>query len=107
MDALIVSYRPDEYPDWIRWKGFTSDKLKLIGNPGALEANGVPSAHPGFYPRLSLGKPSNTCDPTTKRITRRGYMFQVKFNGTGHFIIDRFRLHAQKLVERATANNTP
>lgn len=102
MHTLRVYYRPDNYPDWVLWKEFIQ-KFDNFGRPSALNANGVPTAQPGFAPRVSFGKPSNECDPHTGRRLRRGFNFQVKFSGTGHVVFDKFRLHAQRLVERATA----
>jgi hypothetical protein len=99
---LQIHYRPDNYPDWVHWRTFTG-RFDLIGTPGALDIGGLPSARPGFAPRVPFGKPSDECDPTTMRKLRRGYQFQVRFKGSGHVIIDRFRLHAQRLIEKATA----
>jgi hypothetical protein len=102
MHTLKIFYRPDQYPQWVPWREFTQ-KFDVIGQVGAIDAGGVPTARAGFAPRVSLGKPPDDCDPTTGRRLRRGYEFQVKFVGTGHVILDRFRIHAQKLVERSTA----
>lgn len=103
MHTLHISYRPDNYPDWIPWRDF-SDQFSLIGDASALGVGGLPNARPGFSPRTSFGKPPNASDSlSTSRNLRRGFNFQVKFTGTGHVVLDRFRLHAQKLVERSTA----
>lgn len=102
--SLKVYYRPDNYPDYILWKEFENE-FQLIGKPSALQAGGTPSARPGFVPRLSFGKPQNKTDDTTKRSLRRGYEFQVKFVGSGHMVLNRFRIHAQKLVEKSRAVN--
>lgn len=102
MHTLKVYYRPDQYPTWILWRDF-SYKFTMIGKPGSIDSTGVPTASAGFAPRVSLGKPSNDCDKTTGRQLRRGYDFQVRMVGTGHVVIDRFRLHAQKIVEKSTS----
>lgn len=102
MHTLKLFYRPDNYPEWVPWRTFTQ-KFDQIGRPGALESGGVPIARPGFAPRVSLGKPSDACDPNTSRKLRLGFEFQVKLEGTGHAVIDRFRLHAQKIVETSRA----
>jgi hypothetical protein len=102
MHTIKIFYRPDQYPSWVFWKEF-SQRFDLIGRAGSIDAGGVPTARPGFAPRVPLGKPANDCDPTTGRQLRRGYDFQVKMNGTGHIIVDRFRLHAMKLVEKSTS----
>src|SRR5262245_36562077 len=103
MHTLKVSYRPDNYPEWVFWKEFTN-KLNMIGVPGALDFGGRPTARPGFLPRLSLNKPADTYDKTnTTRLLRRGYEFQVKFEGKGSLVIDKFRLHALKIVEQSTS----
>lgn len=102
MHHINISYRPDGYPDWVPWREF-SQQFDLIGKPSLINLGGIPVARAGFAVRVSLGKPSDACDPNTKRKLRRGYQFQIKFQGSGHVIIDRFRLHAQRLVERSTA----
>jgi len=99
---LLIHYRPDNYPYWTPWRDFT-DKFTMIGKAGAIDVGGNPTARAGFAPRVPLGKPQNDVDLTTGRILRRGYDFQIKFSGRGHIVIDRFRLHAQRLVERSTA----
>jgi len=102
MKPIKVHYRPDDYPYWTLWKE-VSGKLEMIGRPGDIDAGGIPTARPGFAPRLPLGKPSNACDPITGRRLRRGYDFQIKFSGSGHVMLDRFRLHAQRQTESSTA----
>lgn len=102
MHTLNVFYRPDGYPDWVAWKEFRQ-MFDLIGKPGMIDLGGIPVARAGFAVRVSLGKPAEACDPNTNRRLRRGYQFQLKFTGSGHVVIDRFRLHAQKLIERSTA----
>jgi hypothetical protein len=102
MHSLEVYFRPDNFPDWVLWKEYPSGSFTLIGKSSALGAGGIPSARAGFYPRQSFGKPPDTCDSqSTARRLRRGYQFQVRFKGTGHVVIDRFRLHAQKQVEKS------
>ena len=64
---------------------------------------GVPTARAGYAPRVSFGKPGDDCDPNTNRRLRLGFQFQVRFQGTGHAAISRFRIHAQKLIERSRA----
>lgn len=102
MHVLRVYYRPDNYPSWTLWKEFIQ-QFDMIGEAGAIDAGGNPSARAGFAPRIPLGKPSNDTDPTTGRRLRRGYDFQVKFSGTGHVVFDQFRVHAQRQVERSTS----
>ena len=104
--SLTTYFRPDNYPDWVLWREFDPDSFRVIGQLQALTAGGVPSARAGFVPRLSFGKPSDATDPiSTNRRLRRGYNFQVRFQGVGHVTIERFRLHAQRLVESSRAIN--
>jgi hypothetical protein len=103
MTSLTISYRPDNYPDWIPWREFTN-QFTMIGTSSELGVGGLPSARPGFAPRTSFGKPPDSADYlSTGRNLRRGFNFQVRFQGTGHVVLDRFRLHAQKLVEKSRA----
>jgi len=102
MHTLKTYYRPDDFPHWIPWKEF-NQKFDMIGTAGQIDSGGKPLARPGFAPRVPLGKPPNNCDATTGRNLRRGFSFQVRFVGTGHVIINRFRVHAQRQVEKSTA----
>jgi len=102
MHTLKTYYRPDDYPEFIPWREF-SQQFDIIGSAGSLDVGGIPTARPGFAPRIPFGKPGNQCDPTTKRQLRRGYEFQVKFNGTGYCVLNRFRIHAKILIEKATS----
>jgi hypothetical protein len=107
LEFLRTFYRPDNFPEWLPWKAFEKG-FSQIGRSQNINAGGVPTARPGFIPRLSLGKPPDRCDSqSTKRGLRRGYQFQILIRGKGHAVIDRFRIHGQKLTERATANNPP
>jgi hypothetical protein len=101
--ALTVYYRPDDSPEWLLWKKFDPERFGIIGKSGALGKGGLPTARPGFAPRVPLGKPPDRCDPVTARNLRRGFFFQVLFIGAGHVVLDRFRLHGMKLVEKSTA----
>jgi hypothetical protein len=102
MHTLIVTYRPDDYPEFLPWRTF-SQKFDIIGKAGSLDIGGIPTARPGFAPRIPFGKPPDRCDPTTDRNLRRGFEFQVKLNGTGYCVLNRFRIHAQKLIEKSTS----
>jgi hypothetical protein len=101
--SLKIYYRPDNYPDWIPWRDFEG-RFTIIGTASAIDKSGLPTARAGFAPRVSFGKPPDSCDDkVTSRSLRRGYAFQVRFVGSGHLTIDRFRIHGQKLIERSTA----
>ena len=99
METLKVFYRPDDYPTWLPWQEFTQ-QFTLIGNPGQIDLGGIPTAKPGFAPRIPLSKPPDACDDTTKRNLRRGYAFLVRFEGTGHMVFKRFRIQGQQLIEK-------
>src|SRR5262245_61798874 len=103
MHTLTIHYRPDNYPEWVFWKEF-ADRFSTIGEASELGVGGLPSTRPGFAPRTSFGKPPDVADKLqTNRNLRRGFSFQVRFRGKGHVILDRFRLHGQKLFERSVA----
>lgn len=107
MHTLNVFYRPDDYPHWVPWKTFTQ-RLEMIGKAGELDFGSKPTARAGFAPRVPLPKPADNTDTNTGRNLRRGYGFQVKFSGSGHLTIKRFRLQAQRIIEKATAvDNSP
>ena len=108
LEGFNVYYRPDGFPDWIVWKQFSDQQFDIIGIPGMVDIACMPTAQEGFYPRTSFGKPPNQCDTSsTRRSLRRGFDFQVRFLGTGHVVLDRFRLHAKTLVEKSLAAPLP
>src|SRR5438477_1440850 len=100
-NTMQAFYRPDNYPDWVPWNEFPP--LNAIGDAGALSLGGIPTLRAGFAPRQTLDKPKMDVDPSTKRKLTRGFEFQVKLEGTGHVVIDKFRLHAQKQTENSRA----
>jgi hypothetical protein len=102
MSNLQVYYRPDDYEDWIPWPFKALPTLGPIMDSDDTLA-GMPTSLEGFYPRVTLIKPPDQYDQTTKRNLRRGYEFQVKINGTGRASIVRFRLHANQLIEDSKA----
>ena len=101
MHSLQVFYRPDSYPEWVLWKDFPPDSFGMIGTRGSLDLGGNPTIRPGFAPKIPFGKPNDDTDPTTGRRLRRGFHFQVRIKGKGHVVMERFRLHAQRLVENS------
>src|SRR4029077_19456325 len=104
--TLHIDFRPDNYPEWIGWREF--NQLSTIQEPSRLGRGGLPDTRAGFYPRLSFGKPQVAGDrKATGRKFSRCYNVQIRFRGTGYVVLDRFRLHAQKLIERSTAQNKP
>jgi len=103
MHNLKVYYRPDNYPEWVFWREF-DNQFTLIGTASSLGTGGLPDARPGFAPRIPLGKPPDNVDhKSTGRNLRRGYEFQVRVVGTGFVVLHKFRLHAQKLIEKSRA----
>jgi hypothetical protein len=100
---MDVSYKPDNYPNWLPWgKRINVD---AIGQYQATDPDtGEPELREGFAPRAKLQKPEYDTDTTTKRSLRRGYDFQTKFNWTGYIALMRFRIQAQQLIENARAS---
>ena len=98
---FVVSYRPDQVPDFSPLRTFS---LEAIGTPQAVRAGLIPTIKEGYKPRRSLGKPDNRADTEgTGRIMRRGYEFQVKVQWTGRARPRKLRLHAKILKEDTKA----
>jgi hypothetical protein len=107
MHTLTIYYRPDNYPYWVFWRKF-DQKFFNVGKSSAINGGGVPMARANFFPRVSFGKPPDVADRvSTRRNLRRGFEFQIKLSGSGHMVIDRFRLHAQKEIEKSRGTQTP
>lgn len=94
-------YRPDEYPNWFPWhRGIIRSKYRSETGEsiGSFPLNYF---QPTFEPRFQLPTPPEFQDPSTGRITNRGYSFQVRLDITGSFAISRIRAHAIRLIERS------
>lgn len=101
--TVSVSYRPDQYPDWLTWESYD---IEPINDLNLIDSGEIPTNVEGFSPRHSLSKPSEAFDAdTTSRQTTRGYEFQTRINWTGNCALRKHRLVAQGIEERATANN--
>jgi hypothetical protein len=96
---VTASYRPDEYPNWYPWhSGVIRTKYKSGTGDQVFP---LQYYQPAFEPRFQLPTPPNSDDESTGRKTWRGYSFQARLDITGSWSISRFRLHAQKLIEKS------
>ena len=82
-----VYYKPDFYPCWTLWRGFTvcTDSKSLS---------------PGYRMRVGLGSPDVTpCEPTNNRPLRNGYFFQLRVEVTGSCVWNGARVSAVSIPQ--------
>lgn len=98
---MSVSYKPDDYPDFIHWHDFPTFSPLHDGTCGLFPNTNRPS----FQPKKTLQKVEIQQDENTKRETRRFYQLQVKFDWTGHLSLLRFKLKGHDEAESTRASN--
>jgi hypothetical protein len=98
---LTVTYKPDDYPDWLAWHTFPTFTPLSGGNSGLVQN----TERPAFQPRKTLPKVDEIEDPNTQRVTRRFYQLLVNFDWIGHMSILRFRLWGHDPAEDSKAFN--
>jgi hypothetical protein len=100
-----VYYKPDSYPCWILWKEF--DECATYKNCDVDSITGCLSNEnykPQHRHRISIVKPTVTCDSKNNRQLDLGYSFQVRVEVTGYVEIKSLVLHAEPKKEQHYGN---
>ncbi len=72
-----VLYKPDQYWCWTPWHSW-----------GSCQTHDSTDSKPGFLPRMGFGTPSSIpCDPSSNRLMRNGFTFQVRTVIKGHCVL--------------------
>lgn len=100
--APVLTYRPDQQPDWQLWH--TMNEVSPVGTCQDLTCGGVPTIRYNFAPRKTFPKPPNVCDSYTGRRMSLGFEFQPRLTWTGHAKLHRFRLQAMQITEDSKAS---
>lgn len=95
--VITATYKSDQEPDWQDW--CTLNVISAHGDCRSITCGGVPTIRKGYYPRRTLPQPPDACNPQTKKQARRFFEFQTRLTGTGHCLLNKFRLNAIEMPE--------
>ena len=101
--TITAQYRSDQEPDWQPW--VTLPAINKVGTCQQITCGGVPTVRPGYYPRRTLPKPPSVTTGQTGREARRFFQCQARLSGSGHVILNQFRLVALDLTEDEKARD--
>jgi hypothetical protein len=95
-----VYFRPDKFPCWIEWTNFQKN-AQMTYCPSSPEEylSKIPTSLPQFRPQIRLTTPPDTVDPSTNRLFRMGYEFQLRIEWVGCASLDKVLIHADDVVE--------
>jgi hypothetical protein len=100
--VIYAKYKSDQEPDWQDWQ--TLNVIEPVGECQAVDCGGVPTIKKGYFPRRTLQTPPDSCNEQTRRMGRRCFEFQTQLYGTGHCVLNRYRLNAVMVDEDERAN---
>lgn len=96
--SFTLSYRPDQYPLWYSWKGWSVCAPRTDCTP--VDGCSVPrSVKKQYRPRLWVGTPPQACVAPITVPANLGYQFQVLLKWSGVARIKMAFLHALKTEE--------
>lgn len=92
--VFTISYKPDQFPNWITWTTFTLCSTVSQCAPTVAPANCffVPHAR-SYAARLTLPQPGDTCNGMTNKPAREFFECQYQLTWTGHCQVKRFFTH--------------
>ena len=95
-----VYFRPDKFPCWIEWTNFQKN-AQMSYCPSSPEEylSKIPTSLPQFRPQIRLTTPPDTIDPSTNRLFRMGYEFQLRIEWVGCASLDKVLIHADDVIE--------
>jgi len=108
--TLVVKFRPDEYPGWTTWATIhlcASVSQCTIPTPAPYTCVVWKPNARSYAARILLPEPSEACNTISAMPLNRGYSFQFRFEGTGHFRLRKFRPHTRVLPDAMTAQCPP
>ena len=95
-----VYFRPDKFPCWVEWTNFKKTaQMTYCPSSPAEYLSKVPNSLPQFRPQIRLATPPDTVDPSTNRLFRMGYEFQLRIEWIGIASLDKVLLHADDVIE--------
>lgn len=105
--VLTISYKPDQYPNWIPWQTVTlcSTVSQCAPNPNPNVCFFQIDAR-SYAARLLLPQPIDSCNGMTSKPLREFHECQFQLTWTGHMRLRRFFTHA-KLQTQPTEGSCP
>ncbi len=94
--TLTIKFKPDEYPEWITWTTLhlcASVSQCSISTPEQFTCHIWKPKARGYAARILLPRPPESCNVQAGMLIDRGYAFQFRLEGTGHFQTRKFRPH--------------
>jgi hypothetical protein len=96
--ALRVLWKPDQYPSWADWATIrlcASTTQCSLPTPGQFSCLVWKPNARTYAARIRLPRPSEECNVLAGIPLDRGYEFQFRFEGIGHFRLRKFRPHVR------------
>lgn len=107
--TLTIKFRPDEYPDWVTWATIrlcaSISQCTLTSTDQFSCTIFKPNART-YAVRIRLPRPPEDCNVIVGMPLDRGYAFQFRFEGLGHFRLRKFRPHL-RIQPDATEGECP
>ncbi len=100
--TLRVLFRPDEYPSWVHWATIqlcASVSQCVLTTSAQFSCTIFKPNARTYAARIRLPRPSEACNTIVGMPLDRGYAFQFRFEGTGHFRLRKFRPHLRYLTD--------
>jgi len=94
--SLRVLWKPDQYPAWVVWATISlcaSVSQCTVATPGQYSCQMWKPNARTYAARLRLPRPPEDCNVLAGIPLDRGYEFQFRLEGTGHFRLRKFRPH--------------
>jgi hypothetical protein len=105
--TFTISYKPDDYPNWVSWQTFTLCSTASQCAPTVTPPNCffMPNAR-SYAARLTLPQPQDDCNGMTGKPMREFHDCQFQLEWSGHCRIRRFFTHI-KVQTQPTEGSCP
>src|SRR5439155_19106527 len=100
--SLTVKFKPDQFPAWTTWATINlcaSVSQCSINTPDQFSCQIFKPNARTYAARLRLPRPPEDCNSITGIPLDRGYDFQFRVEGVGHFRLRKFRPHLRLLTD--------
>jgi hypothetical protein len=97
---IRIFYRPDAYPCWVFWHGWSICAKQEECLPDPFTCLSILNAQPQYRVRMGFGEPSpKPCDPITNKPFREFYTCQIRILVQGWMRISGLKLRAVETME--------
>lgn len=91
---FVLSFKPDQYCNWIPWKSFSLCSKASLCAPNA-DLCIIPNNARAYAARLTIPQPDDSCNAMTGLPAREFHDCQFMIQWTGHCRIRRFMTHVK------------